>query len=169
MRSVPVLGENKLARLLALLFAFTLVAAACGSDSDSGDDEEGSDTTEAAEGEEPEETTTTAPPAPDEESDTGGTLVWAHEQEPPDMHLDDPANNLSITSWIRRGLLEGFYGVSGATEFYPELLAQEGEVVVNDDETVTINFVLRDGLTWSNGDPLTTADVEYTFNIWTEG
>jgi len=170
MRSVPVLGENKLARLLALLLAFTLVAAACGSDSEGAAEEEGSDDTTAdAEDEEPEVTETTAPPAPEEDSDTGGTLIWAHEQEPPDMHLDDPANNLSITSWIRRGLLEGFYGVSGATEFYPELLAQEGEIVVNDDETVTINFVLRDGLTWSNGDPLTTADVAYTYNIWAEG
>lgn len=85
------------------------------------------------------------------------------------MHLDDPNNNLSVTSWIRRALLEGLYGVSAATEFVPELLASEAEVVTNDDGTVTINYTLRDGLMWSNGDSLTASDVEYTWNIWAEG
>ncbi len=161
--------ESKLARLLALIFAFSLIAAACGgSDSEGSAGDEGS-TDESGESEEMEEVTTTAPPAPTEEGASGGTLVWAHEQEPGDMHLDDPGNNLSITSWIRRALLEGFYGVSGATEFYPEILAEEGEIVTNDDGSVTINFVLRDGLTWSNGDPMTTADVQYTWDIWSEG
>ncbi len=158
--------ESKIARLLALMLAFALVAAACGSDSE-GTSEETDETTEETTEEATSETT--APPAPEEEGTVGGTLIWAHEQEPPDMHLDDPNNNLSITSWIRRGLIEGFYGVSGATEFYPELLAQEGEVVENEDGTVTINFVLRDGLSWSNGDALTSADVEYTWNLWKEG
>ena len=157
--------ESKLRLLLALLAAFALLAAACGSS----DDDEDAGENEETEVEETTTTETTEPPAPDEEGAAGGTLIWAHEQEPPDMHLDDPNNNLSITSWIRRALLEGFYGISGATEYYPEILAQEGEVVENDDGTVTINFVLRDGLQWSNGDPLTTADVEYTWNIWSEG
>ena len=122
---------SKLARLLALLFAFTLIAAACGSDSDdaSGDEAETDANTEEEGGDEEEtattleEVTTTAPPAPDvEEGDSGGTLIWAHEQEPPDMHLDDPNNNLSITSWIRSAMIEGLYGITGSTEYYPELL-----------------------------------------------
>jgi len=157
-----------LARLLALLFAFTLVASACGGSDDESAEEETSETTAAAE-DEAEEATTTAPPAPEEESDTGGTLIWAHEQEPPDMHLDDPNNNLSITSWIRSALIEGLYGISGATEYYPELLAEEAAVTENEDGTVTINYTLRDGLSWSDGTPLTTADVLYTHNILIEG
>ncbi len=100
---------------------------------------------------------------------TGGTLIWAHEQEPPDMHLDDPNNNLSITSWIRSALIEGLYGVDGSTSYYPELLAGEAEVVSNDDGTVTINYTLRDGLMWSDGTPLTAVDVEYTMGINLEG
>lgn len=162
------LGENKLARLIALLFAFTLVAAACGSDDEGATDDETSDTTAAAE-EEPEETTTTAPPAPEEDGAAGGTLIWAHEQEPPDLHLDDPNNNLSITSWMRSAMIEGLYGISGATEYFPELLAEEGVITQNDDGTVSIDFVLRDGLSWSDGTPLTSADVVYTHDIITEG
>ncbi|MEM9713279.1 MAG: ABC transporter substrate-binding protein [Actinomycetota bacterium] len=170
--------KRSLLRLLALLLAFGLVAAACG-DSDDDDGDGDTETTEAEgaeageDGEETDETSapeTTVPPAPDvEEGATGGTLIWAHEQEPPDLHLDDPNNNLSITSWIRSAMIEGLYGISGATEFYPELLAQEGEVVDNGDGSFTINYVLRDGLTWSDGTPLTAADVEYTWNIFIEG
>ncbi len=97
------------------------------------------------------------------------TLVWVHDQEPTSMHYDDPVHRLAVTSWIRRTLLEGLYGVSGATEFYPELLADEGEVVENDDGTVTVLLSLRPDLRWSNGEPLTTADVAYTWDIWREG
>jgi len=112
------------------------------------------------------------PPAPVEEEEggaSGGTLIWAHEQEPPDMHLDDPNNNLSITSWIRSALVEGFYGVDGSTSYYPELLDGEAEVVENEDGTVTVNYTMREGLVWSDGAPLTTVDAMYTLDIWLEG
>lgn len=158
---------SKFMRASALLFAASMIAAACGSDSDdSAAEEETTATTEATEAA---EETTTAPPAPDEASDTGGTLIWAHEQEPPDMHLDDPNNNLSITSWIRSALIEGLYGITGTTEYYPELLDGEATVTENEDGTVTIDYKLRDGLMWSDGTPLTSADVVYTHGIWTEG
>src|SRR5690606_23228410 len=104
-----------------------------------------------------------------EAGEPGGTLIWVHEQEPSDMHLDDPENNLSITSWILQSMYEGLYGVSSETTFIPELLAEEGEVVENDDGTTSINMVLRDGLTWSDGEPLTSEDVEFTYNVITEG
>jgi peptide/nickel transport system substrate-binding protein len=154
--------DGKRFSLFALLLAFVLVVAACGDSEDDGSDG-------ASDGDSGATSEDTEPPAPDEEGAQGGTLIWAHEQEPPDMHLDDPNNNLSITSWIRRGLIEGLYGVSSATEFVPELLAEEGEVVENDDGSVTINYVLRDDLQWSDGAPLTAADVEHTWNINVEG
>jgi peptide/nickel transport system substrate-binding protein len=158
-----VLRESKLLRLLALLFAFTVVAAACG---DADDDAAGPTDTTVADGD---GDTDTTPPAPSEDGTQGGTLIWAHEQEPPDLHLDDPENNLSITSWIIQSMWEGLYGVSAATEFFPELLAQEGEVTENDDGSVSIDYTLRDGLTWSDGEPLTSEDVEFTWNILSEG
>lgn len=97
------------------------------------------------------------------------TLVWVHDVEPTSLHYDDPADRLAVTSWIRRALLEGLYGVSGATEYYPELLAEEGVVVANPDGSILITLMLRSGLRWSNGDLLTARDVEYTWNIWKEG
>ena len=150
--------KSRLWKVLALLFAVSLIAAACGDDTSDGGDEgaEGGDEGEAPEG-------------PDPDGTAGGTLIWVHEQEPSDMHLDDPANNLSITSWILQSMYEGLYGVSAETTFIPELLAEEAEVVENEDGTVSVNFTLRDGLTWSDGEPLTSADVEWWHGILTEG
>ena len=158
--------KGKLRALLALLFAFALIAAACGSDDDEDATEEEETTEEETVAEEPEEEE--PPPAPEEDGATGGTLIWAHEQEPPDMHLDDPNNNLSITSWIRSALIEGLYGIDSTTDWYGELAASD-EIVENEDGTITINVTLRDGLMWSNGDPLTASDVEYNWNIRSEG
>lgn len=66
--------SSTLKRLLAMMFAFTLLAAACGSDSggsDEGDtsDEDTTETTEATDGEE--DTTETTEEAMDEDADTG--------------------------------------------------------------------------------------------------
>lgn len=175
-------------KLFAAATASALVFAACGSDDgaeeavdDAGEEvEDGADDAEEAvdgddameddamEDDAAEGDAAVGEDAPEEEASAGtegGTLVWAHEQEPPDMHLDDPNNNLSITSYIQQSLVDGLYGVTGATEFFPEMLAQEAEVVENDDGTFTINYVLRDGLMWSDGTPFTSADVEFQQNM----
>lgn len=99
----------------------------------------------------------------------GGTLIWVHDQEPPDLHLDDPNNDRQITSWIRSSMIEGLYGISGSIEYYPELLDGEAAVAQNEDGSVTIEYTLRDDLSWSDGTPLTAADVRYTHDIIVEG
>ena len=144
-------------KLLALTAASALVFAACGSDdADTSSGEASTETNAPAEDDAPAEDAPVetdapagddAPAATDAPADGGGnTLVWAHEQEPPDLHLDDPENNLSITSWIRSAMIEGLYGISGSTEYYPELLDGEATLTTNDDGTVTGSYVLRDGL-----------------------
>ena len=94
---------RKSVKFAALAAASALVFAACGGD----DDDDGAAETEAPAEEEAteEETAETEAPAEEEgaegaEGAAGGTYVWAHEQEPPDLHVDDPENNLSIASWI---------------------------------------------------------------------
>ncbi len=97
------------------------------------------------------------------------TLVWVATIEPPDLHLDDPANGLTITSWIRQGLLESLFGVGPDLTYHPELLAAEPTVTPQDDASVVIDYRLRSDLTWSDGTPLTAEDVAYTHRIITEG
>ncbi len=153
------------ARLIASVAAVAMLATACSSEEDPVDDGEETEQTDDGAEDEGEDDEQAAG-----EASCGTTgLIWAHEQTPPDMHLDDPNNNLSITSWVRQSLWEGLYGVSAAGAFFPEMLAQELEVVSNDDGTVTFNGVLRDGLTWSDGTPVTAQQIVDTYNIIMEG
>ena len=152
-------------KLLALTAASALVFAACGSDD--ADTNSGETTTETDAPAEDDAPAATDAPAEDDAPEAGGgdTLVWAHEQEPPDLHLDDPENNLSITSWIRSAMIEGLYGISGSTEYYPELLDGAATLTTNADDSVTGSYTLRDGLVWSDGDDLTADDVKWTLDV----
>lgn len=136
--------ERRHIGLLGVVLVFTLVAAACGSD------DGGGSTTEAS-------------------GKSGGTLIWAHEQEPPGLAFEDPNNNLTITSWIWRAMLEGLYGVDSSISYYPQLLDGDATLTDNGDGTFTIAGKLRKGLKWSDGDALDTADLIGTFNIDMEG
>jgi peptide/nickel transport system substrate-binding protein len=98
-----------------------------------------------------------------------GVLVWIVGTEPPDLHLDDPANGLTVTAWIREGLLESLFGVGPDLTYHPELLAAEPTVTQRDDKSIVIDYRLRSGLRWSDGTPLTAQDVAYTHRILTEG
>lgn len=167
--------KQRPARLFALAVGLSLIAVACGSD-DSGitapapaptDEVPLPDEVPApAPAPAPEAGPDPAPPspAPDPEA-SGGTLIWAHEQEPPNMHVDDPASSLLTTTHIRAALLEGLHGVSSSVEYYNELLASDGVLTENADGSVTAALTLRDGLIWSDGDPLTTRDVKFTFDV----
>lgn len=184
------------ARLLVflLLAVLPIVAAGCSADDDATADNVGSETSSTADQEtadgqpdtdgvesdatdqngsddqdgagDQDETTI----GPDQGFEAGpDILVWAHDIEPPDLHLDDPLNGLVVTSWIREGLLESLFGVDQNLEYYPELLAREPTVTAADGADVTIEYQLRDGLTWSDGVPLTANDVAYTHEILIEG
>jgi peptide/nickel transport system substrate-binding protein len=153
-----------------LLLAFVLIVAACGGDDDTGDEATTTAADAGATTGAPSDTTgasgTTTAAGDDYCADGGeGNLVWTHEQEPPDLHLDDPGNNLTATSYVVQALFDGLYGITGATTFFPELLAEEAVMTDNGDGTFTGNFVLRDGLVWSDGDDLTADDVKFTHDV----
>ena len=143
--------NQRLLRLLALLFSFTLIAAACGGDDDgdatgddtsAGEESTGSDDDDMAEEGDDDMAEEGDDDMAEEEGDSGsagGTLIWAHEQEPPDLHLNDPNNNLTITSWILQPMWEDLYAVNASVAYEPELLADEAVVTENADGTVTIN------------------------------
>ena len=98
-----------------------------------------------------------------------GVVVWVHDTEPPSMHADDPENPADVTDWLQQGLIEGLFGIDANNSHYPELLAGEPVLEQLNSGTVVIDYRLRDGLTWSDGTPLTSADVAYTHGIIVEG
>jgi len=189
----PVLAECSLARAVVVLVAATmlLIGSACSGTSLSAVDGDGT-SAESGTGsnadllerpnsvaDEPDdaERAEEATQSTDNEADVpgfspapDGYLVWAHPVEPIGLSIIDPVDGgLYTTSWIREGLLEGLYRVNSEWEQVPELLADDAAVVVNDNKTISITYRLRPGLTWSDGEPLTAADVEYTHRILMEG
>lgn len=171
--------ESKLVRLLALLFCLALIAASCSSAEDpaspdvtESDDQQNDEQPDGGQTDDGgvDESDVAAPPSPDiDDRDSEGVLVWVHGQEPPDLHVDQLSYGVTIASWIRTALVEGLYGVGNDSAYYPELLESDAEFIVEDDGTATINYKLRDGLQWSDGEPLTSDDVLYTYNILVEG
>lgn len=150
---------------LGLLLAFALVVSACGDD----DSTETTGSTEAPAG--TEAPTTEAPVATEAPATTEAPapaqteLIWAHEQEPPDLHLDDPNNNLTIASWIQQGMWEGLYGDTSDLRFFPELLDGEGVLSEGQDGSVTAAMTLREETVWSDGTCFSAWDVYATQEI----
>lgn len=97
------------------------------------------------------------------------TVVWLHDVEPATLNSQSELNlGSSTSSWITQGLLEGLFGVSEELTFELELLAVFPEVTETEDE-ILIEYSLRDDLRWSDGEPLDTSDVVYTFDRIAEG
>jgi ABC-type transport system substrate-binding protein len=85
------------------------------------------------------------------------TLTIGFSAEPPGFKtgVDQGSANRQLITLVRRGLLS--YGPDG--DVIPAL-ASDYEV---SEDGLTYTFTLRDGLAFSNGDPLTSADVKRTF------
>ncbi len=156
-------------RLVAAVSVLAMVATACGDGDDTATDDTGDEAVDDANGDDGAEDDEAAAPDGDAYCEEGGDarLRWTHEQEPPDLHHQDPANNLTITSWVRRALLESPYGVSAETTFIPQLI--ESDDFAEDGDVWRYEFTLRDDLMWSDGTPLTAEDVKGTFDILMEG
>jgi len=158
-------------RLVAAVSVLAMVATACGEGDDTATDDTGDEVVDDANGDDPDADADDEAAAPDGDAycEEGGDarLRWTHEQEPPDLHLQDPANNLTITSWVRRAFLESPYGVSAETTFIPQLI--ESDDFSEEGDVWRYEFTLRDDLTWSDGTPLTAEDVKGTFDIVMEG
>ena len=118
--------------------------------------------------EEQQATATTVDQVPVIEADPG-VLVWVHDREPPGLHADDPDNPSDLAYWVQQGLVEGLFGIDANNGYYLELLASEPELEQLNSGTIVVSYRLRDGLTWSDGTPLTSADVAYTHDIIVEG
>ena len=169
-------------RLLALLLAFGLIAAACGSDSTdeaTGEDAEGTET-DGTEGEEPadteeqvevqdvdsdqvgvagetvrgEETPTDRGPEP------SGTLDFSWHTAFSPNWFDPSLNTSSVSQFGTQYVMHDALVKSMPDAPFTPSLAQEYTVA---EDFTSVNFVLREGLTFHDGSPLTTEDVKFTF------
>ena len=148
---------------LALSSAMVLSLAACGgSSTETTAASEAAETTAATEAAESTEETTAA--EAEAESSDGFNLAVCLASEPQTI---DPALNSAVDGAIMinhmfEGLVKWVDDGEGNAVTAPGQ-AESWEKVVNDDGTVTYTFTLRDGIKWSDGQPVTAADFEYTW------
>ena len=98
----------------------------------------------------------------------GGTVIFADWQE---AHLFNPYYFNQVTEANVTTVTEG--GLITSTDdfkYAPDLAVSipttdNGGVVVNADGTTTITWQLRDGLAWSDGQPLTCDDYSFTARL----
>ena len=160
---------------LAAILAFALVAAACGGDDDAAETTTTAGTEETTTTADTGETTTTAAAAETTTTTTaaagkayGGEAVVAADQEPPTLNPYVPGGDNAIVTEIGQAYFAGALEIDGFTLAYiPELLVDlptldNGGVVVNDDGTMTVNYVIKDEAVWSDGTALTGADFQFT-------
>ncbi len=156
----------------ALILAFALVAAACGDSTDTADD---STTTAAPTTEAP---TTTAAPTTAAPTTTeapgkpyGGEAIVANDQEPATLNTFAPGGDNSIVSIIGQSYFSGVQEIDGFTlELIPEMVTElptvaNGGVTVNADDTMTVRYEIVDEAMWSDGEPITGEDFQFTLDI----
>jgi len=136
-------------KLFVILAALSLVASACASTP-------------------PGSTQATATAAASEAPVKGGTAIVAIWQEP--TTLAAHYANQTVTDIVNNGVLEGLAETTTDGQYVPNLAKSvpsvgNGGAVVKGTK-LDVTWELKPGIKWSDGTPLTSADIKYTWEIW---
>jgi peptide/nickel transport system substrate-binding protein len=142
-------GEDEMRRLAIGFAALGLVIAACATP--------------------PAVTTSSAPSASAAATPTrGGTAIVAIWQEP--ATLAPVYANQTVTDIVTYGVTEGLAETTDAGDYVPTLV-KSIPTVANGGVTVTadkmdVKWELLSGLKWSDGKPVTSADIKFSWETW---
>lgn len=142
--------------LLALMMMLTL--AACGGSSTNQSETPSSGDNSAAE--DNADGDTAAAPA-------GGSSIavcLASEPDTLDPALNSTVDGATMCAHLFSGLAGYAQDENGNLVLVPDCAEELVEGVVNEDGTVTYTYTLRDGLAWSDGQPMTAQDFVYSWN-----
>ena len=148
--------KKMIALLLALVMVFSLVA--CSSSSAPAADTS-TDTT----------TNDTAATPADTAADTTGTgaseinVCLASEPDTVDPALNSSVDGATMLAHLFSGLAKWAQDENGNLEIVADAATELPEGVVNEDGTVTYTYTLRDGLVWSDGQPVTAGDFAFAW------
>lgn len=150
-------GGEPMKRFISSVAALGLVLAACGGqgqEQSAAPTDDGAGASEAA----------ASQPAQSEGAGaTGGTVTVGLFQEPDNLN---PYLAVQTASRLVRELtLEGLVSADPEGNYVPELAAEVPTIENGgiSEDGLTITYTLKEGLTWSDGDPLTSADVKFTW------
>ena len=148
--------KKMIALLLALVMVFSLVA--CSSSSAPAADTS-TDTT----------TNDTAATPADTAADTTSTgaseinVCLASEPDTVDPALNSSVDGATMLAHLFSGLAKWAQDENGNLEIVADAATELPEGVVNEDGTVTYTYTLRDGLVWSDGQPVTAGDFAFAW------
>jgi peptide/nickel transport system substrate-binding protein len=154
----------KLRPIFAILFAFMLVVAACGSDSGSDEGSETTQTTAASSSDDGDDSATTVAPGSDDgdtaavdgDPQPGGTLVIGSTQAP--RHLNGTVQSGYATAVP--GTQLNASPLLFDENFEPQPYLAESWEIAEDGLSVTLNLV--EGAVFHDGMPITSADVAFS-------
>ena len=122
----------------------------------------------AACGEEPAPSGTNTPGAEGSEAPTSTTLdsmsvCLASEPDSLDPALNSTVDGATMVSHLFSGLAKWSQDENGNLVIVPECAEELAEGVTNEDGTITYTYTLKDGLKWSDGEPLTAQDFVFSW------
>jgi ABC-type transport system substrate-binding protein len=85
-------------------------------------------------------------------------LIFASPSDPTTFNV--PLNDSLFSRFVYQYLYEGLVGTNGVTQELQPALAESWKI---SDDNLRLEFTLREGLKWSDGAPLTTDDVMFSF------
>ena len=106
--------------------------------------------------------------APGESSAPAGStsmaVCIASEPDTIDPALNSAVDGATLVSHLFSGLAKWAQDDSGKLIIAPDAATELPEGVVNADGTVTYTYTLKDGVTWSDGQPVTAGDFVFAWN-----
>ncbi|MGO5114730.1 peptide ABC transporter substrate-binding protein [Candidatus Avoscillospira sp. LCP25S3_F1] len=141
-------------KFVALVLALTMALSmfACGSKDTTGDTADNGSTTTENGG-----TTTTT-------DGSALSVCLASEPDTIDPALNSTVDGATMVAHLFSGLATWKQDADGNLVIAPDAAEELVEGVVNEDGTVTYTYTLRDGLTWSDGEPVTAGDFVFAWN-----
>ena len=143
--------KKTLALILAL--AMMLSLAACG----------GKDNAPADNGSSTENAQSNIPAATETAGPSSISVCIASEPDTLDPALNSAVDGATMLVHLFSGLAKWTQDESGAFHIVADAATELTEPVANADGTVTYTYTLRDGMAWSDGQPVTAADFAYAW------
>ncbi len=153
-------------KLVSLVLASSMVLslAACGSSNNGGASTDTAQSTETQPAQTTETATTEAAPAAEPVGEQSINVCLASEPASLDPALNSAVDGATLINHLFSGLAKWGMDANGNLELQPDCAQELVEGVTNDDGTVTYTYTLRDGLTWSDGKPVTAGDFVFAWN-----
>ncbi len=97
-------------------------------------------------------------------SEQAGTVVFIHDQEPPNLQGPWVGNNLYATSLVLNNIFYGCQIRNSAGDLVPRLCAGKPKLLKKNP--LTVRFTYKKTAKWSDGKPVTAADFKATWQVF---